>query len=71
MHLTEPLLLVAAPGIEFTSVKEGGQEEREDNFLPAASNDSGIVNIEIGFAALKPTEFVIVRISQKTGQIST
>ena len=52
-------------------MKEGGQEEREDNFLPAASNDSGIVNIEIGFAALKPTEFVIVRISQKTGQIST
>lgn len=30
--------------------------------------DLGIVNILIGFAPLKPAEFVIVKISQKAGQ---
>jgi uncharacterized protein len=30
--------------------------------------DSGIVNIEIGFAALKPAEFVIIRLQQLAGQ---
>jgi phage tail sheath protein FI len=33
-----------------------------------ADIDAGIVNIEIGFAPLKPAEFVVVRISQKAGQ---
>lgn len=32
--------------------------------------DLGIVNILVGFAPLKPAEFVIVRISQKAGQAS-
>jgi phage tail sheath protein FI len=35
-----------------------------------ADIDAGIVNIEIGFAPLKPAEFVVVRISQKAGQSS-
>lgn len=29
---------------------------------------NGVVNIQIGFAPLKPAEFVIIRIQQKTGQ---
>jgi phage tail sheath protein FI len=28
---------------------------------------NGVVNIEIGFAPLKPAEFLIVRIQQRTG----
>lgn len=32
--------------------------------------NSGIVNIQIGFAPLKPAEFVVVQISQKAGQSS-
>lgn len=32
--------------------------------------NAGIVNIQIGFAPLKPAEFVIVQISQKAGQTS-
>ena len=30
--------------------------------------DNGIVNIVIGFAPLKPAEFVIIKIQQITGQ---
>jgi phage tail sheath protein FI len=33
--------------------------------------DRGIVNIEVGFAPLKPAEFVIVKIQQMAGQIET
>lgn len=32
--------------------------------------DNGIVNVLVGFAPLKPAEFVIVKISQKAGQTS-
>lgn len=32
--------------------------------------DNGVVNILIGFAALKPAEFVVVKLSQKAGQAS-
>ena len=35
-----------------------------------ADIDLGIVNILVGFAPLKPAEFVIVKISQKAGQAS-
>jgi len=31
----------------------------------------GIVNIVVGFAPLKPAEFVIIKIQQITGQIDT
>lgn len=37
---------------------------------PQDDIDSGIVNIQVGFAPLKPAEFVIVQISQKAGQSS-
>lgn len=33
--------------------------------------DLGIVNVLVGFAPLKPAEFVVVRISQKAGQASS
>ena len=33
-----------------------------------ADIDNGIVNILIGFAPLKPAEFVVVKISQKAGE---
>ena len=33
--------------------------------------DSGVVNIVVGFAPLKPAEFVIIRIQQLAGQIQT
>lgn len=35
-----------------------------------ADIDQGVVNVLVGFAALKPAEFVVVRISQKAGQTS-
>jgi phage tail sheath protein FI len=35
-----------------------------------ADIDLGIVNVLVGFAPLKPAEFVVVRISQKAGQAS-
>ncbi len=33
-----------------------------------ADIDLGIVNIEVGFAALKPAEFVVLRLQQIAGQ---
>ena len=33
-----------------------------------ADIDLGIVNVLVGFAPLKPAEFVVVKISQKAGQ---
>ena len=36
---------------------------------PQADINLGIVNIEVGFAPLKPAEFVIIKIQQITGQI--
>ena len=35
---------------------------------PQADIDQGIVNVLVGFAPLKPAEFVMVKISQKAGQ---
>ena len=37
---------------------------------PQIDIDQGIVNVLVGFAPLKPAEFVIVKISQKAGQTS-
>jgi hypothetical protein len=31
--------------------------------------DLGVVNINVGFAPLKPAEFVVIRIQQMAGQI--
>ena len=35
-----------------------------------ADIDAGVVNVLVGFAPLKPAEFVVVKISQKAGQAS-
>lgn len=40
--------------------------DRETN--PQEEVDQGIVNLLVGFAPLKPAEFVVVKISQKAGQ---
>src|SRR5829696_2643211 len=52
-----------------------GSTSRESYFVkcdaqttPQADVDNGIVNIIVGFAPLKPAEFVIVRIQQLVGQ---
>nr|WP_232541499.1 phage tail sheath C-terminal domain-containing protein [Nocardia bovistercoris] len=36
-----------------------------------ADIDRGVVNVEVGFAPVKPAEFVVVKISQKAGQASS
>ena len=33
--------------------------------------NKGIVNIEVGFAPLKPAEFVVIKLQQMAGQIQT
>ena len=38
---------------------------------PQADIDRGIVNIVVGFAPLKPAEFVVIRLQQIAGQIET
>jgi len=55
-----------------------GQTPREAYFVKCdkettTQNDinQGIVNILVGFAPLKPAEFVIIKISQIAGQIQT
>lgn len=40
----------------------------DGNTTTQADIDAGVVNILVGFAPLKPAEFVILRLSQKTGQ---
>src|SRR5439155_12073247 len=53
-----------------------GQTPREEYFVKCDKDtttqndiDQGIVNILVGFAPLKPAEFVIIQISQIAGQI--
>ena len=55
-----------------------GQTPKEAYFVKCdketttqADIDLGIVNIIVGFAPLKPAEFVIIRIQQIAGQIPT
>jgi uncharacterized protein len=36
-----------------------------------ADRDLGVVNIDVGFAPLKPAEFVVLRLQQMAGQITT
>ena len=55
-----------------------GQSPRDAYFVkcdkettPQADIDRGIVNIAVGFAPLKPAEFVVIRLQQIAGQIQT
>jgi phage tail sheath protein FI len=34
---------------------------------PQSEIDAGVVNVLVGFAPVKPAEFVVIKISQKTG----
>jgi Bacteriophage tail sheath protein len=43
----------------------------DDKTNPQASINLGIVNIIVGFAPLKPAEFVVIQIQQMAGQIAT
>ena len=36
---------------------------------PQADRNLGIVNIEVGFAPLKPAEFVVIKIQQIAGEL--
>jgi hypothetical protein len=45
-------------------VKCDGETTTQDDI------DQGIVNVLVGFAPLKPAEFIVVKISQKAGQSS-
>jgi len=53
-----------------------GQSPRDAYFVkcdaettPQADVDQGIVNIVVGFAPLKPAEFVVITIQQIAGQL--
>ena len=55
-----------------------GKSSREAYFVKCDSEtttqtdiNNGIVNIVVGFAPLKPAEFVIIKIQQIAGQIPT
>jgi len=55
-----------------------GQSPREAYFVKCDKDtttqndiDRGIVNILVGFAPLKPAEFVVVKLQQIAGQIQT
>ena len=55
-----------------------GQSPRDAYFVKCdketttqTDRDSGIVNIAVGFAPLKPAEFVVIRLQQIAGQIQT
>jgi phage tail sheath protein FI len=41
----------------------------DDETTTQADRDLGIVNIEVGFAPLKPAEFVIIKIQQIAGEL--
>ncbi|MFX0194758.1 MAG: phage tail sheath family protein [Candidatus Hodarchaeota archaeon] len=43
----------------------------DDQTTTQADIDAGIVNILVGFAPLKPAEFVVLKLSQKAGQSAT
>lgn len=43
----------------------------DDKTNPQASIDLGIVNIIVGFAPLKPAEFVVIQIQQLAGQLAS
>jgi phage tail sheath protein FI len=55
-----------------------GRSPREAYFVKCdgetttqADRDRGVVNINVGFAPLKPAEFVVIRLQQLAGQIET
>lgn len=54
-----------------SSTSEAFYVKCDSDTTPQSDIDLGIVNVEVGFAPLKPAEFVVVNISQKAGQASS
>jgi phage tail sheath protein FI len=54
-----------------SSTSEAFYVKCDRDTTPQPDIDLGIVNLEVGFAPLKPAEFVVVTISQKAGQASS
>ena len=54
-----------------TSPKDAYFVKCDKDTNPQAEIDKGIVNIVVGFAPLKPAEFVIIKIQQMAGQLQT
>ena len=52
-----------------TSPRDAYFVKCDDQTTPQADIDLGIVNIVVGFAPLKPAEFVIIKIQQIAGQL--
>jgi phage tail sheath protein FI len=52
-----------------SSPKEAYFVKCDKDTTPQADIDRGIVNIVVGFAPLKPAEFVIIKIQQIAGQL--
>ena len=43
----------------------------DDETNPQSDIDAGIVNVLVGFAPVRPAEFVVIKISQKTGDLAS
>jgi hypothetical protein len=54
-----------------TTPREAYLVKCDHETTPQADIDNGIVNILVGFAPLKPAEFVIIKIQQMAGEIQT
>ena len=60
-----PLFTVQSAGIQLSP--EAFFVKCDAQTTTAAGIANGIVNIEIGFAPLRPAEFVVIRIQQRAG----
>ena len=52
-----------------TSPKEAFYVKCDKETTTRDDRNKGIVNIEVGFALLKPAEFVVIRIQQMAGEL--
>ena len=52
-----------------TTAKDAYFVKCDKDTNPQADIDRGILNVIVGFAPLKPAEFVVIKIQQITGQI--
>ena len=63
-----PLTLYRRGAFQGSSPGEAFFVKCDSETTTQADIDQGIVNVLVGFAPLKPAEFVMVKISQKAGQ---
>ena len=61
----------AKPTTMFTTPREAYFVKCDKETTTQNDINLGIVNILVGFAPLKPAEFVIIRIQQMAGQVAT